>query len=455
MLVLMLSVLIARHEPGKLFALLSYFAMALVALLSIRKIGVRETYLLIISGLLSIAVYVQHPEPLLAFQASLDQAAFMMAFILLLGLLYEAAVNSPAITECGRYITRQPPGRRFVSLYLGTGLMSVLFNLGVISLLTPLIQSGVRTANPGDPLNPIRERRQLVAVQRGFAWGIIWSPTALAPLTILDLVPGIDRSRWILVGFIIASIAMVIGWLEDYLRYRHITRARKTPRPAPPALPRSALLRFTAAFFWLLSLTLWFSYTSNDTVVFGLLLACPFMMLGWLLAQQGFVAGAVSRATKQVRVVVFEKLPYAAPVSITLACSGFIGRAAAALVPADQLIAAAGIDLFPNYVFLSLLPLVITLLSFMALSPIVTSVFLGSVLGSLEVLPIDATLLAISISCGWALAMTVSPFVTLVLVMVRASGHTGITLSLKWNFGFTMVSALMLFPIFWILTGGR
>ncbi len=455
MLILMLSVLIARHDPGKLFALLSYIAMALVALLSIRKIGIRETYLLIISGLLSITVCLEHPEPLHAFQASLDQAAFMMAFILLLGLLYEAAVNSPAITECGRYITRQPPGRRFVSLYLGTGLMSVLFNLGVISLLTPLIQSGVRTVNPGDPLNPIRERRQLVAVQRGFAWGIIWSPTALAPLTILDLVPGIDRSRWILFGFIIASIAMVIGWLEDYLRFRYISRARKTPRPTPPALPRSALLRFTAAFFWLLSLTLCFSYTSNDTVVFGLMLACPFMMLGWLLAQQGFVAGAVSRAKKQLGIVVFENLPHAAPVSITLACSGFIGRAAAALVPADQLIAAAGIDLFPNYVFLSLLPLAITLLSFMALSPIVTSVFLGSVLGSLDVLPIDATLLAISISCGWALAMTVSPFVTLVLVMVRASGHTGITLSLKWNFGFALMSALMLFPIFWILTGGR
>jgi hypothetical protein len=455
MLVLIATVLATRHQQESSFALMSYVAMALVALLSIRRIGMRETYLLLISGLLAVAVYLHHPDPISAYRDALNQAAFMMAFILLLALLYEAAVNSPAITECGRYITGQLPGRRYVSLYLGTGLMSVLFNLGVISLLTPLIQGGVKAANPGDPLNPIRERRQLVAVQRGFAWGIIWSPTALAPLTILDLVPGIDRSRWIMVGLIIASIAMLIGWLEDYLRFRYISRARKTPRPPSPVLPRSALLRFTAAFFWLLSLTLWLSHLSNDTVVFGLMLACPPMMLGWLLAQQGWNTGALSRTRNQVSAVLFDRLPDTAPVAITLACSGFIGRAAAALVPADQLISSVGIGLIPDYLFLSILPLVITFLSFLALSPIVTAVFLGSVLGSLDVLPIEPTLLAISISCGWALAMTASPFVTLVLMMVRASGHQALTLSLRWNFSFAIISAAMLVPVFWIMTDGH
>ena len=455
MLVLMLSVLIARHERGNDFTLLSFSAMALVAMLSIYKIGIRETYLLGISVFLAVAIYLHHPDPRSAYYDALNQAAFMMSFILLLALLYEAAVNSPAIIECGRYITGQLPGRRYVSLHLGTGLMSVLFNLGVISLLTPLIQGGVRTANPGDSLNPIRERRQLVAVQRGFAWGIIWSPTALAPLTLLDLVPGIDRSQWILLGFLIASVAMLIGWMEDHMRFRHISRARKTPRPPPPILPRSALLRFTAAFVWLLTLTLFFSRISNDTVVFGLMLACPFMMVGWIVAQQGRIKIAIARAPNQVSIVLFDKLPHTAPVAITLACSGFIGRAAASLVPAEKLISSIGVGLIPDFMFLSLLPLAITLLSFLALSPIVTSVFLGSVLGSLEVLPIDATLLAISISCGWALAMTVSPFVTLVLVMVRASGHPGLTLSLKWNLAFAWVSTAMLVPVFWFLTNGQ
>lgn len=455
MLVLMSSVLIARREREIDFALISFCAMALVAILSIHRIGIRESYLLVISVFLAVAIYVYHPDPVSAYYDALSQAAFMMAFILLLALLYEAAVNSPAIAECGRYITGQLPGRRYVSLHLGTGLMSVLFNLGVISLLTPLIQGGVRTANPGDSLNPIRERRQLVAVQRGFAWGIIWSPTALAPLTLLDLVPGIDRSLWILLGFVIASIAMLVGWTEDYLRFRYISRARKTPRPPPPLLPRSALLRFTAAFTWLLTLTLLFSRMSDDTVVFGLMLACPLMMMGWIVAQQGRVTSAIAQAPYQVSMVLFDKLPHTAPVAITLACSGFIGRAAASLVPAEKLISSVGIGFIPDFLFLSLLPLAITLLSFLALSPIVTSVFLGSVLGSLEVLPIDATLLAISISCGWALAMTVSPFVTLVLVMVRASGHPGLTLSLKWNLVFALVSAVMLVPIFWFLTEGH
>lgn len=453
MITVMACVLIARHADHPLWHWLAWLAMFVVGATSIRRLGLREAYLMAISVLLTALLINRHPEPARAVAQALDQATFMMAFILLLALLYETAVSSPSIRECGKYVTGQPPGRRFNTLYLGTGLMAVLFNLGVISLLVPLIQGGVRAANPNDPLNPVRERRQLVAVQRGFAWGVIWSPTALAPLTILELIPGIDRSRWILIGLGIAALAMLIGWMEDQLRFRKISRNRTKPRPPPSPLPRSAVMRFGAAFSWLLVLSAGIGWLFDDSIVFGLMVSCPLMMLGWLAAQQGAEANAAITVRK-ANTILTQRLPLSAPVAVTLACSGYIGRAAASLVPADALLAASGLTTIPDYLLLFLLPLGITFLSFLALSPIVTAVFLGSVLGGLSTLPADPTLIAVAISCGWAIAMTASPFVTLVLLMVRTSGHDGLTLSLKWNLAFLLVSVPLLLPVFYLLTGG-
>lgn len=449
---MMASVLIARHAPGGVFDFISFASMLCVIAFSIREIGLREIYLLLVSVVLAVLIFLRLDTATVALQSGLRQGAFLMAFILLLTFLYETALKSPSITVCGQFMTRQPPGKRFVSLFFGSSVMSVLFNLGVISLLTPLIQSGVRSSNPTDPLNDIRERRQLVAVQRGVAWGILWSPTALAPLTLLDLMPEIDRIRWISLGFSMAFVVMCIGWLEDRLRFRSLKR-----RPQEIAKPPlRAIGFFIAAFCWLLLLAVLISELFDESIVYGVMLSCPIMMIGWLLAQQsGLFENAANNVAQSLREIIFDKLPQTLPVSITLACAGFIGRAVAALVPAEQFADLVGMNSMPQFVFLSLIPLVILIASWLALSPIVTAVFLGSVFGSLAALPIDPTLLALSISCGWALAITGSPIVTLVLLMARMSGYSGRTLAFSWNTGFTISCYGFIVVSFWFFTAGR
>ncbi len=451
-LLMMVSVLIARHTPGGVFDFISFGAMLCVIVCSIRKIGLREIYLLFVSVILAALIFLRLDTAADAIQSGLRQGAFLMAFILLLTFLYETALKSPSITACGQFMTRQPPGRRFVSLFFGSSVMSVLFNLGVISLLTPLIQSGVRASNPTDSLNSIRERRQLVAVQRGVAWGILWSPTALAPLTLLDLIPEIDRIRWISLGFAMAFVVMCIGWLEDRLRFRSLKR--RPQKIASP--PLRAIGFFMAAFCWLLLLAVLISELFDESIVYGLMLSCPIMMVGWLIAQQsGVRENAASNVVQSLKEIVFDKLPQTLAVSITLACAGFIGRAVAALVPAEQFADLVGMNSMPHFVFLSLIPLAILGASWMALSPIVAAVFLGSVFGGLASLPIDPTLLALSISSGWALAMTASPIVTLVLLMARMSGYSGTTLAFSWNTAFSTACYGFIVLSFWFLTAGR
>jgi hypothetical protein len=445
--------LAARASGVRLLQDLAWGAMAGVVVLNLGRIGFREYYLLGLSLALSLLIFLRMPDPLAQLRAALDQASFLMAFILLMSLLFETAATSPSVAACGEYLTRQPPGRRYYTLNAGTGILAVLFNIGVVSFLVPLVQQGIQRGTPDDPLNPIRERRQVSALLRGFAWCVIWSPTAVAPLAVAELIPGVDRALWIEIGLGIFVLVMVIGALEDRWRFRSF-RPSGVRRHA--TFPVAAVLRFLAACAWLFGMMAAVVWLSGDTVVFGLLMACPPMVLGWLAVQFGVPReGSGAALRRRLGEILGEGLPRTARVAITLACSGFIGIAAAGLVPAEALAETLRLEALPDFVLLSLIPPALTLFSLLALSPIMMAVFFGSLFAALPVLPADPTLIALSISCGWALSMTFSPFATVVLMVERVSGIAGRRLTWGWNLPFTLVAGLALVPVFAALTGGR
>lgn len=423
--------------------------LAVLLALGLRRLTLREYYLLTLCAGLSLLAFLRADEPVAVLAGALDQAAYLMSFILALGLLNEAASTSPSVAACGLWLTRQPPGRRYWSLGGGTAALAVLFNIGTVSFLVPLIQRGIAQA-PDDGMNPIRERRQVSALVRGFAWSVIWSPTAIAPLVVVTLIPGTDRSRWLLIGAAVFVLILAVGALEDRLRF--------PPRPGRPArvaapVPWGAVLRFALACGWLFGMSALIARVTGGTIVSGLLLACPVMLLGWIVAQKHGNGGTVAVVVQLTRVLA--RMPLAAPVAVTLACSGYIGRVAAALVSAPALAQALHLDAVPDFVLLSVIPVALAVLSLLALSPIMMAVFFGSLFGSLTVLPADPTLIAFAISCGWALSMTFSPFATVVLLIDRVAGIAPRQLTWGWNLTFTLIAALVLVPVFAVLTGGR
>lgn len=419
----------------------AYVAMlALIAAVG-HRLGGREAYLLTLCAIVAGLVLWLDPP---AIWAALDQAAFLMAFILLLSLLQEAAVSSRAVAETGMWLTRQPPGRRCLTLYGGTNVMAVLFNLGVVSLLAPLIRRGVEEAAPGDALNPVRERRQLNAMLRGFAWCVVWSPTAIAPLALLELIPGVDRPRWIALGLGLAVAMLALTWLEDRIAWRHLTPRRRRADP----VPWPSVAGFLAVCAVLLGMTIAAMMLTGGSVVLGLMLTCPLLSLGWLIGQNRAVARMRAAEILGPRLVV------SAPLAVTLACSGFLGRAGAALIPAREVAGWIGLDALPAHVFLTGLSVAVAIFSQFGLSPIMMAVFFGSLLGALPNLPADPTLTALAISCGWALSMTCSPFATVVLLTARTTGHGGRELTWGWNLPFTALSLGVLAAAFWGLAGG-
>jgi hypothetical protein len=421
----------------------AYAAMLAVVPLSFRRLGVREGYLLTLCAMLTMMILWLHDSPAEALAVALDQAIFLMAFIMLVGLMQQAAMTSPAILECGLYLTKQRAGRRYFALFGGTHIMTQLFNLGVVSLLAPLIRRG--TEDESDPLNPIREKRQLNSMLRGFAWAVVWSPTAVAPLVLTTLLPEAQRGPWIVAGLVIAVVVMLIGWAEDRWQHRDYVPAAGTTNPP---FPVRAYGNFAFVCLALLGLTLAGMALFDESVVFGLMMASPIILFCWLAVQNG---GDWAASKARLAEIGLGHLPRAAPLAVTLACSGYVGRAAAALIPAAEWSAALGLEAWPGWLFLLSLAVGVAALSQFALSPIMMAVFFGSLIAAVPELPTDITWAALAISCGWALTMTASPFATVVLMIAGATKHTGRELAWWWNWRFTAATTVFLGVAFWLL----
>lgn len=445
--------LVARASGVDLVQWLAWGVMIVALVLSWPRLGKREWYLLTLSVAFTVADVCLHPDPMGTIASALNQATFLLSFMLLLGMLHDVASTSSAIRKCGEYLTQQPSGRRYYALNIGTAVLSVLFNMGVVSFLIPLIQGGIKASGPDDPMNEIRERRQVSAVLRGFAWCVIWSPTAIAPMALLQLIPGVDRGLWFQYGLGVFALVLILGALEDRWRYRGLKPAQARRAVAFPVWP---VLRFIATCLWLFGLAELVVWVFGGNIVFGILLACPFVAVGWLMAQQGMPTPVAMRSVgRRLEGIFLEGLPKSASVAITLACSGYLGRVGGVLVPAQALAQFLNLDSLPDFLILSALPPLLVLISLLALSPIMLAVFFGSLFAALPHLPVDPTLLALSISCGWALSMTVSPFATVVLLIDRVSGIPARRLTWGWNPGFSLIGFVVLIPVFFVLTGGH
>ncbi|MEM8761825.1 MAG: hypothetical protein AAGE83_16130, partial [Pseudomonadota bacterium] len=134
--------------------------------------------------------------------------------------------------------------------------------------------------------------------------------------------------------------------------------------------------------------------------------------------------------------------------------SGFIGRAAAGIIPSAEWAEIIGLGLMPGWLFLLALSVSVAVLSQFALSPIMMAVFIGSLIAELPTIPADVTWAALAISCGWALSMTTSPFATVVLMIEQSTGHRGRAMTWFWNWRFSLLATLFLAAVYWVLTGG-
>ncbi len=408
------------------------------------RIKILFTVAIVLTGAVAVSV----DEPFAVLRTGFDMAAYLASFLLLLGVLREAAQSSSAVRDCGEYLTGQRPGRRYLALHTGGHLLGLMLNFGVLSLLGPLIKRGVAaaTARSGEThLAEVRERRQLSALLRGFAWIIAWSPTTITQALLLALLPGVEAQRLLLLGLAMAVTVLLVGWLEDRLRWRHLRRASDRAEQAAPALPtpQPALRRMALICVLLIAAVVLTKQALEIPTVPALMLSVPCFALAWIVLQrisEGF-GPALGHGLERGRRIVRHGFPASSPEVLTLSSAGFIGSLAAALIPVDQIAALAAWAAQTPLLLLAGITALVVLAAQLALSPIMFVVFLGSALAQAPLPGVDQTAIALALGAGWALALTGSPFTASVLILSRVTGVTGTRVSWTWNGAFTMLAA--------------
>ncbi len=428
-----------------------------------RAIRLREVYLLVVClTLFGLAWFAGKPIVDVT-QQSLSRAAYLASFILLMALLREGALTSPSVLEVGTFLTRQPPSRRFVTLFAGGHFFAVLINLGALSLLAPIIQRGVR-ANLAkgaelDEIAQVRERRQLCATMRGFSWFLVWAPTAVTQAVMPTLMSGIDATRLMITGLGLALLMFMVSWAEDRLRWRGFAKRLRAEDRLPVVIatrfPKVAAQHLGWVCLALFGLSISFAKLADVTIVTGVMATAPIVVCAWIYLQQSAVPSRDRRAivTQRLDHITFTSMPAYIREAMFIACAGFIGTFAAKLVPAADVAALIGLAGLSGWIVLLALTVAVWVFGQVGLSPITMAVFLGSLVAELPVLPVDITHAALAIAAGTAVCTTGAPFSSGALMLSRATGHSAFTLTWRWNGTYTLVSMAVLGVYYWVLSG--
>ncbi|MEP1209444.1 MAG: hypothetical protein ABJM29_02130 [Rhizobiaceae bacterium] len=461
MFVLVVCELVALYLQINTFKFAAIACVFVIAAPAWRLFRVREIYLVAISIALAVLATFTSADALDWMIEGLSRSAYLASFILLMALLREGALTSKSVVDLGRFLTFQPPQRRFVAVFGGAHMLSVMINLGALSLLAPIIQRGVRADLPaGAPLDEvaqIRERRQLMATLRGFSWFLIWAPTAVTQAVMPTLMEGIDALRLMGIGLCVAAIMLLLGWCEDWLRWRRtgqrIRQQGLLGAVQTPKFPRRAARNFALVCALLFSLSVAFFSFAGVTIVSGAMLAAPIVVLIWVIIQQS-PDNRKSGTSGRFDEIIFTAMPGYVREMVFVACAGFIGTLGAKLVPIAEIAHAIGLATAPGWSVLLGLSLIVWFFGQVGLSPITMAVFLGSIVAQIPVLPVDITHAALAIAAGTAICTSGAPFSAGALMLSRATGYSPMTLTWRWNGPFTLMSIVTLTLIYMVLEPG-
>lgn len=437
---ILLTILSLWQGPAWAGPVAGLVLVPMLALMAIRANPWRLIFLAV-GVVLMIAAAATHPDWQAEILAALERGAFIGTYFAALATLRHAADTSPTIRTCGYYLAHQPPGRRYIALTAGGQAFALLLNYGAIPLLSSLAIAGSRD-EPDLEVRKVRQRRMLLAIQRGFGSMLPWSPLAFAVALTSALVPGVSWGRALPYALVSSVLLVAIGWALDTLF---------KPRLSHPAQPRkpgeagswTAVLPLLGLLVGLMSLTMVLHEVTGLKVTAIVLLVVPVIAIGWF-AIQAPPGGRIEGATARTRRYVLFDLPGYRDEMILLPMAGVIGSLGGTLLaPA---IAASGVDLsaIPGWLILLALVWLTPLGGQIGMNPILAVTLMIPLIPPAAAIGLHPNAIFIAITAGWALSASSSPYTATTLMLGSYAGVSARRVGLVWNGAYTLISGLAL-----------
>ncbi|WP_319412888.1 hypothetical protein [uncultured Cohaesibacter sp.] len=379
-----------------------------------------------------------------ALLAAVVKTGFLASFFSALAVLREAASSSPAMAKAGQFLAAQPPGRRYISLSVGTQIYALLLNFGSIQLLGSLALASGKD-EPDEEVRQIRTRRMLLAIQRGFISALPWSPMAFSTAMAVATIPGISWITVALPGLVTAAILLSTGWALDTLFKPKLSRAGPAPKRVSSQHRWTVLLPLAALLVIILLPVLALEMLLGIRVVGIVLVVVPLLSIGWLYIQFRDAGIVRLRMVNYVQ----KELPAFRSDLLLLMSAGYIGVVGSSvLVP---LMARAGIDLtvLPPWLLLIALLWIMPVMGQLGGNPILTLALVAPLLPDAALFGLEPSCFAVAMLSGWALTGLTSPFTATNIMIGRFGGIPITDVGRVWNRSYFLVSVSLL--MVWVL----
>jgi len=384
---------------------------------------------------------------------ALAAGGFVIAFFLALSTLRTAAGTSASIRRCGEYLATRTPSKRYLALAFGGHLFALMLNYGSISLLGTLVEQAETEAD-GRPRNAVKVRRMLLAIQRGFAATLCWSPLSLSMAIGPAVIVGSSWGGVVGYGVLTSLLVVLLGWGVD--------AAFKPPRPAnapPPSPPVGSPRTLVPLLMLLAALVVCVSALMAATglrVVIAVMAMVPLISLSWIALQTARPETPESRAPsvsaevlRRIRDYLGRELDAYKSEIVLLFMAGFIGKIAGEL--AHRLVTAHFLDLsvVPGWAILVALVCSLPALGMLGMNPILSGSLIGPLLPDPATVGLSPDITLLAMAFGWSLTAVTSPFTATVLLIALFGRVSPLTVGLRWN-GLFLAAGCML-GIVWLL----
>jgi hypothetical protein len=364
------------------------------------------------------------------------QAAALIGLFTALGFLREAAETSGLIQRCGELMVRQPPSRRYLALALGSHLIGLVLNFGVLPLVgTMVVKGNTAEAASGDArLVAIRQQRMMTAIVRGFSAMTVWSPLSVSFTVTQSAIKGL--SWWPLLGvqLLLTVLLIVLGWLLDRRAFpatpaEHDSGTDWRPLGQLAALVAAVVVASVAA-----------AEILGVRLVVGAMLVVPPAAVVWLIAQHRAIVPALVHLGRRLAV----SMPGFREEVTMLGGAMYLGTVLVAFIPAAETARLVTLIPLPPVVILVLAAWLVMVLSQLGISQIVTVTVLGGALGGLASHGLPPLTVASGLMGAWALSVCATPVGAVVLSIARLAAVPMRTVSREWNGSYVRLGAMLL-----------
>ena len=372
--------------------------------------------------------------------AGVSTAAFIVVFFAALTTLKFAAETSPSIQNCGRFLSQQPPGRRYAALTVGGQLFGLLLNYGSISLLGSMTMVNA-SMERNEEIRNHRVRRMLLAIQRGFISTLPWSPLSFAVAIPTALIPGTSWAQTIFPGLVNGAIIAGMGWLLDSLF---------KPKLSMPTVTRKevegnwfSVMPLVLLLILLVSLLTSAYLLTGIRILALVMVIVPVLSMAWI-AVQNYNNHPFKQVTERGSDYLTNQLSGFRSEMVLLMMAGYIGTVASPLL--GSFMGFVGIDLavIPAWMVLVLIVWFIPVAGQFGMNPILAVALIAPVLPEASVLGVSPTSMVVALTAGWVLSGVSSPFTATTMLVGNFAGVSSAHVGQKWNGLYTVLCAVIL-----------